>query len=69
MRAAFERPVVFTLMNSFSTSEDTRAFLAQGHADLLQVREGLGCGQRGTGREGGAGDGTRCEVGTSPPRH
>ena len=42
MRAAFERPVVFTLMNSFSTSEDTRAFLAQGHADLLQVREGLG---------------------------
>ena len=46
MRAAFERPVVFTLMNSFSTSEDTRAFLAQGHADLLQVREGLGCGKR-----------------------
>ena len=37
MRAAFDRKVVFTLMNSFSTSEDTRAFLAKQHADLLQV--------------------------------
>lgn len=37
MRAAFDRKVVFTLMNSFSTSDDTRAFLASKHPDLLQV--------------------------------
>ncbi|GAX83425.1 hypothetical protein CEUSTIGMA_g10850.t1 [Chlamydomonas eustigma] len=35
MRAAFDRKVVFTLMNSFSTSDDTKAFLATQHADLL----------------------------------
>ncbi|KAG1675771.1 hypothetical protein FOA52_012427 [Chlamydomonas sp. UWO 241] len=35
MRAAFDRKVLFILMNSFSTSDDTRAFLADKHADLL----------------------------------
>ncbi|KAJ9510362.1 hypothetical protein QJQ45_015823 [Haematococcus lacustris] len=37
MRAAFDSKVRFILMNSFSTSEDTRAFLAQHHPDLLKV--------------------------------
>lgn len=36
MRAAFDRKVVFILMNSFSTSHDTRAFLAEKHPDLLK---------------------------------
>ncbi|KAL6753565.1 UDP-glucose pyrophosphorylase [Haematococcus lacustris] len=36
MRAAFDSKVRFILMNSFSTSEDTRAFLAQHHPDLLK---------------------------------
>jgi hypothetical protein len=38
MRAAYDSKVSFVLMNSFSTSEDTRAFLAASpHADLLQA--------------------------------
>lgn len=35
MRASFDRKVLFILMNSFSTSEDTKAFLAKKHPDLL----------------------------------
>mmetsp|Transcript_14726 Transcript_14726/g.36716 ORF Transcript_14726/g.36716 Transcript_14726/m.36716 type:complete len:475 (-) Transcript_14726:257-1681(-) len=36
MRATYGSKVAFILMNSFSTSDDTRAFLATAHADLLQ---------------------------------
>ncbi|KAF6255969.1 UDP-glucose pyrophosphorylase [Scenedesmus sp. NREL 46B-D3] len=36
MRSEYGSAVKFILMNSFSTSADTRAFLAQRHADLLQ---------------------------------
>eukprot|EP00798_Chlamydomonas_sp_ICE-L_P024747 gene24747-10385_t len=36
MRSTFDSNVVFTLMNSFSTSDDTRAFLKTNHADLLE---------------------------------
>lgn len=36
MRASFGQKVLFVLMNSFSTSEDTKAFLAEKHPDLLQ---------------------------------
>ena len=46
MRATYGSQVVFTLMNSFSTSDDTRAFLAAAHPDLLQVGRG---GLRGGG--------------------
>ncbi|MEW5306477.1 MAG: hypothetical protein WDW36_008939 [Sanguina aurantia] len=35
MRTAFKSKVLFILMNSFSTSADTREFLAAAHADLL----------------------------------
>uniref|UniRef100_A0A7R9V765 UTP--glucose-1-phosphate uridylyltransferase n=1 Tax=Chlamydomonas euryale TaxID=1486919 RepID=A0A7R9V765_9CHLO len=35
MRARFDRKVLFILMNSFSTSDDTRAFLQEKHPDLL----------------------------------
>lgn len=35
MRAAFDCKVLFILMNSFSTSADTKAYLAKAHADLL----------------------------------
>lgn len=35
MRATFGQQVKFILMNSFSTSEDTKAFLAAKHPDLL----------------------------------
>jgi hypothetical protein len=35
MRAAHGSAVKFILMDSFSTSDDTRAFLAKAHADLL----------------------------------
>lgn len=35
MRTAFKSKVLFILMNSFSTSADTRDFLAASHADLL----------------------------------
>ncbi len=35
MRASYGCNVVFTLMNSFSTSADTREFLAKQHSDLL----------------------------------
>jgi UTP--glucose-1-phosphate uridylyltransferase/phosphoglucomutase len=34
-RQAFGSQVAFVLMNSFSTTEDTKAFLAAAHADLL----------------------------------
>jgi hypothetical protein len=34
--------VKFILMNSFSTSDDTKAFLNKSHADLVKVREGGG---------------------------
>jgi len=37
MREQYGSAVKFILMNSFSTSEDTRAFLSKAHADLLQV--------------------------------
>jgi hypothetical protein len=37
MRQEYGSAVKFILMNSFSTSEDTRAFLAKRHPDLLQV--------------------------------
>ncbi|KAF5839822.1 UDP-glucose pyrophosphorylase [Dunaliella salina] len=36
MRATYGSKVAFTLMDSFSTSADTRAFLQQKHSDLLQ---------------------------------
>ncbi len=36
MRVQHGSTVPFILMNSFSTSEDTRAFLAKAHADLLE---------------------------------
>ncbi|KXZ50465.1 hypothetical protein GPECTOR_16g639 [Gonium pectorale] len=36
MRASYGSNVIFTLMNSFSTSADTRAFLQEKHPDLLQ---------------------------------
>lgn len=36
MRKAFGSQVIFTLMNSFSTSDDTRQFLSKGHPELLQ---------------------------------
>jgi UDP-N-acetylglucosamine pyrophosphorylase len=38
MRSEYGSAVKFILMNSFSTSDDTKAFLAKRHADLLQVR-------------------------------
>ena len=38
MRRAYGCAVPFVLMDSFSTSADTRAFLAKAHGDLLQVR-------------------------------
>jgi UDP-N-acetylglucosamine pyrophosphorylase len=37
MRSEYGSAVKFILMNSFSTSDDTKAFLAKRHADLLQV--------------------------------
>ena len=40
MRATYGSQVAFTLMNSFSTSADTRRFLEQRHGDLLkEVRD------------------------------
>ncbi|GBF99238.1 UDP-glucose pyrophosphorylase [Raphidocelis subcapitata] len=36
MRSRYGSDVTFVLMDSFSTSDDTRAFLARGHADLLK---------------------------------
>eukprot|EP00889_Picochlorum_renovo_P006599 jgi/Picre1/33629/NNA_001109.t1 len=39
MRAEFKSKVRFILMNSFSTSEDTRAFLKAHHPDLLEERD------------------------------
>lgn len=46
MRASYGSQVLFTLMNSFSTSADTRAFLEAKHPDLLKVgrRGDQGCG-------------------------
>lgn len=35
MRSTFNSKVLFILMNSFSTSADTREFLAKSHSDLL----------------------------------
>lgn len=35
-RDTYKTSVIFILMNSFSTSSDTRAFLTQSHADLLE---------------------------------
>lgn len=35
-REAYKSNVKFILMNSFSTSEDTKAFLSQAHGDLLK---------------------------------
>lgn len=35
-RETFGVNVIFTLMNSFSTSDDTKAFLAENHSDLLE---------------------------------
>lgn len=40
MRKSYGSEVIFTLMNSFSTSADTRAFLKAKHPDLLEVRGG-----------------------------
>lgn len=37
MRQEYGSNVKFILMNSFSTSDDTKAFLAKNHADLLKV--------------------------------
>eukprot|EP00879_Flechtneria_rotunda_P019965 GHRR01020986.1.p2 GENE.GHRR01020986.1~~GHRR01020986.1.p2 ORF type:complete len:151 (+),score=50.33 GHRR01020986.1:214-666(+) len=37
MRKEYNSNVKFILMNSFSTSDDTKAFLKQRHSDLLQV--------------------------------
>lgn len=36
MRRSYDSNVIFTLMNSFSTSDDTKAFLSKAHADLLK---------------------------------
>lgn len=46
MRQQHGSDVKFVLMNSFSTREDTREFLARAHKDLLQVMRvlaGAGC--------------------------
>jgi hypothetical protein len=45
--------VKFILMNSFSTSADTRAFLAKAHQDLLEVRRRAP--RRGRPAQGGVG--------------
>jgi UTP--glucose-1-phosphate uridylyltransferase len=46
MRREYGSNVKFILMNSFSTSADTRAFLSKAHKDLLEV---FGLGDRGNG--------------------
>jgi hypothetical protein len=45
--------VKFILMNSFSTSDDTKNFLSKTHSDLVAVSGGfvLGGGYRGRGRD------------------
>jgi hypothetical protein len=53
MRAAYDSRVRFILMDSFSTSDDTRAFLQAYHPDLVQVRGCVGVQSKGGG--GGAG--------------
>ena len=40
MRREYGSAVPFILMDSFSTSDDTRAFLTKAHADLLEVGRG-----------------------------
>jgi hypothetical protein len=37
MRSVYGSNVKFILMNSFSTSDDTKAFLSKSHGDLVQV--------------------------------
>ena len=45
MREQHGCKIPFILMDSFSTSEDTRTFLSKAHKDLLEVcRAGLGRG-------------------------
>jgi UTP--glucose-1-phosphate uridylyltransferase/phosphoglucomutase len=44
MRKEYGSQVVFILMNSFSTSADTKEFLAKNHSDLLKVGGGEGSG-------------------------
>ena len=38
MREVYGSNVKFILMNSFSTSDDTKEFLNKAHADLVKVR-------------------------------
>jgi hypothetical protein len=45
MRASYGSNVIFTLMNSFSTSADTRAFFKEKHPELLEVSWGRGRGR------------------------
>ncbi len=60
--------VLFILMNSFSTSEDTRAFLAEKHAELLKVWEGAWEGiEREKVWKGGRKGGWGGEITASPP--
>ena len=42
MRQHHGSQVAFILMNSFSTSKDTKDFLAKNHSDLLKVGGGFG---------------------------
>ena len=46
MRKEYGSNVKFILMNSFSTSDDTKDFLARAHKDLLQVIVGARNGLR-----------------------
>lgn len=41
MRQTYKSNVGFTLMNSFSTSDDTKNFLKQRHGELLKVCMGV----------------------------
>lgn len=54
MRREYGSNVKFILMDSFSTSDDTREFLGRAHKDLLQVTPGGG--GSGWKRVGGLGD-------------
>lgn len=45
MRQHYGSNVTFILMNSFSTSDDTKAFLRKAHADLVNVSDMGAVGQ------------------------
>jgi UDP-N-acetylglucosamine pyrophosphorylase len=52
MREQHGCKIPFILMDSFSTSDDTRAFLSKAHKDLLQARRARRGGE-GAGDKGG----------------